>query len=331
MVRRTILSNALSQHIPYPAEVYSPLAAVNDGGKDITERGGRYTSDFIWNTQWRKRLEYEDSINRAIERAKNAPPEEGPEAGTVSFSRRALLDSMDVDLSAQLRPRQKKQPAAAAPPRPVQKRTVYLKPSQGETRKWDRRGRFGRVCSLLLLLTAAQHMLSTHQVAEEKPVTVSLTEDQLASMEQERHAYSTLQRELLLYTLGATGVIFTLTWIFYTADTAISYAVGAVGGLVYLRLLNKTCVCVVIKLSSLFMCVVHHLQGGWLDQGCTVCRQLGWPTTPAHTHHLSVELQSVEHVGFRRDWGDAAASSHTGWIFHLQGCGGGQDVGVAVG
>lgn len=125
--------------------MYSPLAGVNDGGKDITERGGRYTSDFIWNTQWRKQLEYEDSVNRAIERARNAPPKETPETGTVSFSRRALLDSMDVDLSAQLRPRPKKQPAATPAPRPVQKRTVYLKPSQGETRKWDRRGRFGRV------------------------------------------------------------------------------------------------------------------------------------------------------------------------------------------
>lgn len=221
--------------------MYSPLAGVNDGGKDITERGGRYTSDFIWNTQWRKRLEYEDSINRAIERAKNAPPEEGPEAGTVSFARRALLDSMDVDLSAQLRPRPKKQQPVAAPKRPVEKRTVYLKPSQGETRKWDRRGRFGRVrCRFLHTVFFATYL--NVQVAEEKPVTVSLTEDQLTAMEQEKQAYSTLQRELLLYTLGATGVIFSLTWIFYTPDIAISYAVGAVGGLVYLRLLNKTCV-----------------------------------------------------------------------------------------
>lgn len=78
------------------------------------------------------------------------------------------------------------------------------------------------------------------QVAEEKPVTVSLTEEQVNAMQQERQAYATLQRELLLYTLGATAVVFSLTWIFYTSDTAISYAVGAVGGLVYLRLLNKT-------------------------------------------------------------------------------------------
>ncbi len=130
----------------HTAQVYSPLAGVNDNGKDITERGGRYTSDFIWNTQWQKQLEYEESIAEAIERAKErGPSADTPEAGTVSFSRRAMLDSMDVDLSAQLKPRPKKQPVQVPPKRPAEQRKVYLKPSQGETRKWDRRGRFGRV------------------------------------------------------------------------------------------------------------------------------------------------------------------------------------------
>ncbi len=36
------------------AEVYSPLGGVEQ--TDYTKRGGRYTSDFIWNTKWKDQV-----------------------------------------------------------------------------------------------------------------------------------------------------------------------------------------------------------------------------------------------------------------------------------
>ncbi len=36
------------------AEVYSPLGGVEQA--DYTKRGGRYTSDFIWNTKWKDQV-----------------------------------------------------------------------------------------------------------------------------------------------------------------------------------------------------------------------------------------------------------------------------------
>ena len=51
--------------------------------------------------------------------------------------------------------------------------------------------------------------------------------------------YYQLQRSLLLTTLALTGIIFFPVWYFFSLDTAVSYLVGAVVGVVYLRMLAK--------------------------------------------------------------------------------------------
>lgn len=51
--------------------------------------------------------------------------------------------------------------------------------------------------------------------------------------------YYQLQKELYLWTLGMTGIIFLSVWFFYTLTTALSYLIGACTGVVYLRLLAK--------------------------------------------------------------------------------------------
>jgi len=52
--------------------------------------------------------------------------------------------------------------------------------------------------------------------------------------------YYQLQQDLLLTTLAFAGVIFPSTWIAYSLPIALSYLIGACGGVVYLRMLAKS-------------------------------------------------------------------------------------------
>lgn len=51
--------------------------------------------------------------------------------------------------------------------------------------------------------------------------------------------YYTLKRSLYLSTLAITAIGFTAAWIAYSSDTALSYLIGSLSGLLYLRMLAK--------------------------------------------------------------------------------------------
>lgn len=61
----------------------------------------------------------------------------------------------------------------------------------------------------------------------------------LEEIEQGLEDYARLKRELYWITLVLTGLIFATVWFFYALDIALNYAIGALVGLAYLRLLAK--------------------------------------------------------------------------------------------
>jgi ATP synthase protein I len=67
------------------------------------------------------------------------------------------------------------------------------------------------------------------------------TQEDLSSSETKNsmEEYYQLQDNLLLVTLVAIAIIFVPVWIFFSLNTALNYLLGAVTGVLYLRLLGR--------------------------------------------------------------------------------------------
>ncbi|AFY89701.1 MAG: hypothetical protein CLLPBCKN_005219 [Chroococcidiopsis cubana SAG 39.79] len=70
---------------------------------------------------------------------------------------------------------------------------------------------------------------------EESQPGSTTTQDKTSSMQE----FYQLFQGLLSITLGLTGFIFISVWIFYSLNTALNYLLGAVTGMVYLKMLAR--------------------------------------------------------------------------------------------
>jgi ATP synthase protein I len=232
------------------AEVYSPLGGVDRG--DIYKRGGRYSPEFVWNINWQEQLELEEAVERQRLEAEARGPQQ--ETGHLSFRRVLDLNSMEVDLSEQLRPRA--QPAAdvqaasadgAAPAawKGRQRQGGYeagvaaataaqaaqrgpsagsfprMPPRRGEAQRWERSSKFAKRGS----------------TAPSTPEDIAVL---AATVRAERAAYARYKKQLLASTAALGSALAAATFTFYSKDVGVSFSIGAVFSVVYLNLLNRS-------------------------------------------------------------------------------------------
>ncbi|CAI7884699.1 unnamed protein product [Closterium sp. NIES-53] len=238
------------------------------GGKkeDPLESG-----EYIWNTEWKKTVTVDDADKdkaAAEDPIASAVSSNDPSTsdGFLSLGRSLALDSMDVDLSAELsRPSKAtlEKPFAlhhsihhsstAVPPSHHQippshshstnsmdvelsrpSKATLEKPlcSEGkikwryapttkEERQWAEANR--KSAKMVMAFVEKEEPMTPEQIAQ-----------------REREQYEKLKQSLVLTTLGL-GVVFTGTAaVLYSPEIAVSYAVGAVGSLVYVRMLSSS-------------------------------------------------------------------------------------------
>ncbi|CAI5961174.1 unnamed protein product [Closterium sp. NIES-65] len=206
------------------------------GGK---EEDPLESGEYIWNTEWKKTVTVDDADkNKAaaedpIASAVSSNDPGTSDGGFLSLGRSLALDSMDVDLSAELnRPSKatlEKQVEAARRAAGMQAQQASSEgkikwryaPTTKEERQWAEANR--KSAKMVMAFVEKEEPLTPQQIAE-----------------RERQQYEKLKQSLVLTTLGL-GVVFTGTAaVLYSPEVAVSYAVGAVGSLVYVRMLSSS-------------------------------------------------------------------------------------------
>lgn len=217
--------------------------------KDPTKRGGRWESDFVWNSNWKEAMDFEERQREKAKEASSAAVDnnegraaaggggEKVETGKLSLMAAKIdLNDVNVDLSDQLKPKKgidgESLPGVPVIPvsRPkkgqrgadagARRQGYAANPStKKEAKSWSRGGRYAR---------------------RSAPPAASEEEEVKATSELELARYNQLKLELQLWSLGLTAVCLASTFVFYGRDVAASYAIGSLGGLLYLRSLSRS-------------------------------------------------------------------------------------------
>eukprot|EP00798_Chlamydomonas_sp_ICE-L_P026791 gene26791-4381_t len=241
-------------------EKFDPRVYSKAGEKfDPRVRGGRYKSDFIWNTNWQEALKREESLQKqysdgnknrdantaaandaAAARAGALTSSDSSAGGTVSFSRMSEMNNMDSDLSdvlTKLRQRDVEKAAAKLaaeeearrnPPKPrkrIETQVGTLSPLRGSFQE-----------KRLQRSSRSTKMLNT-TVVSSRPEEVA---EKLEEAERDKIKYEAMKVDFLTWTLALAAVGSVTTYSMYGQDISISYLIGAMGGFLYLRLLQKS-------------------------------------------------------------------------------------------
>ncbi|GMH40964.1 hypothetical protein BSKO_08868 [Bryopsis sp. KO-2023] len=186
---------------------------------DLTKRGDRWTSEFIWNSDWKSEMEYEEAKKKREEEEQKE--EEQKTSGFLSFNRVSDLNDMNVDLSKELeRSKQrisarKRMAEEVSTSKSLDKKDMQKLPYIPGSSRGTRGQRF-----------------SPAAVRVEDIGGYKQNEDAMTQYEKDK-------KETQLWTVGLIAFCFGLVYFTYPQDTAASYLVGALGGLWYLRLLNQ--------------------------------------------------------------------------------------------
>lgn len=195
------------------------------------------SGDYIWNTEWKKSVKVDDgseSKEKFIDPIADAVSSNDPDTseGFLSIGRSMAMDSMDVDLSAELgRPsraslerqvqRAQEQSPSSSSSSPDSSIRWRYAPTTREEKRWEKANR-------------KNAKMVTAFVVKDAPLDPA----EIAAREQER--FQELKQTLLLLTVAMgsafTGMAFTV----YPLGTAISYSVGMLGSLAYIRMLSSS-------------------------------------------------------------------------------------------
>ncbi|XP_009415236.2 protein CONSERVED ONLY IN THE GREEN LINEAGE 160, chloroplastic [Musa acuminata AAA Group] len=191
------------------------------------------TDDFIWNKEFLGRMQQLLDEDQATPNPVPSLQKE-PDSGFLSLNRALSLDSIEIDLSEELKP----------PPKPVLEQQVEaarnglsategtndtasprwrLVPTRREQAKWDRASKAATGGSDVILRESKR--------ARGDPKV-------LAAQSQEQ--YIKLKRKLQILTVSIGGIGVVSAYFSYSPEIAASFGAGLLGSLAYIRMLGNT-------------------------------------------------------------------------------------------
>lgn len=189
------------------------------------------TEEYIWNTNWKKRLDEEAAKEAAAAAAAAgtaAEPAGEKGSGFLSIGRSLALDSIDLDLSGELSKPSRATLArqvARAREAPEEEKGAKIRwryaPTTREEQSWEKKSKYLEGGGF-----TPRSGLSQEEVEGAR----------LASIRN----YYKLKGDLQKYTVVIGAGCFASAYFTYSPEVALSYGVGLVGSLVYIRMLSNS-------------------------------------------------------------------------------------------
>ena len=180
------------------------------------------TSEFIWNSDWRKELDTWEKKSGDGGRGTGIQLNDGSRGGGLSLARVAELNDMDTDLSERLRarPNPPRAESASAAPSNAPRRAFPERPGGKQTSRWERSSKF--------------------TVREDEKTMAQRTLVDSDTVQASRSQYGGVKSQLYGTTF-VTGFLGTgLCFWLYDGEVAASFGIGSLFSLLYLRLLSRS-------------------------------------------------------------------------------------------